>query len=774
MSQILNPLTFPLYGTRLIEASAGTGKTYTIAALYLRLVLGHGGTNSFSRPLTPPEILVVTFTNAATEELRDRIRRRLTQAAKFFMEQDDGDDFLKTLRNEYPQESWSINARLLDNAAQWMDEASIHTIHSWCQKMLRQHAFDSGSLFDLKLSVNDDELIEDATCDYWRCHFYTKSVQDIFDMQSMTSITTPQELLKKVKPLLYLKSEASSDSSEELPDPFEVLRERRKLIESARAIWESDFDTAIELIRNAQKNGILNGTKYKAESLENWIEEMRLWVKDKGALPSDKVLEKFSASGLASGVKKNKIAPKHLAFEALDSLLEQLADNPYLSSDKTFQSLFYTHAAGEIRKRLSRVKERLALMGFEDMITRLDDAIWKNGNQRLAEVIGDQYPVAMIDEFQDTDPVQYRIFSKIYLNQSDKKGFFMIGDPKQAIYAFRGADIYTYLTARRDCEGNLYTLDKNFRSTHGMVQAANQMFGFANNMATHPEGPFLFKDQIPFEPVSAKGRDEQFVVQDSEMVNPEMQFKVQDSEMVNPEMQFKVQDSYRVISGINLCHLNQNTPVNKTGNDGYIEQMAQLFADKIVRLLNLAAQSPPRAGFAVASGFNNDAGFDNDTGFIVKPLRPSDMAILVRNFREATAIRKALEMRNVRTVYLSDKDSVFDSEEASSLLYLLRACSEPTNEAYLKAALAVPVLAIPLNLLDELNQNEIAWENQVERFRNYLSMWQHQGVLPMIRAKITLVCLIVMNIAGLIFHRHNCFKILYQKKREMLCKIGVL
>ena len=78
MAHPLDALTFPLHGNRLIEASAGTGKTYTIAALYLRLVLGHGGDNGYPRPLTPPDILVVTFTNAATEELRHRIRSRLT------------------------------------------------------------------------------------------------------------------------------------------------------------------------------------------------------------------------------------------------------------------------------------------------------------------------------------------------------------------------------------------------------------------------------------------------------------------------------------------------------------------------------------------------------------------------------------------------------------------------------------------------------------------------------------------------------------------------
>ena len=172
MGNLLDPLTFPLHCARLIEASAGTGKTYTIAALYLRLVLGHGRENAFCRPLTPPEILVVTFTNAATEELRDRIRSRLAEAAAYFRGQGMGDEYLQALRCDYDAVQWPVCARMLDQAAQWMDESAIHTIHAWCQQMIRQHAFDSGGLFDLELAPSDRELMEEAACDYWRSHFY--------------------------------------------------------------------------------------------------------------------------------------------------------------------------------------------------------------------------------------------------------------------------------------------------------------------------------------------------------------------------------------------------------------------------------------------------------------------------------------------------------------------------------------------------------------------------------------------------------------------------
>jgi len=178
-------LDLPLRGSQLIEASAGTGKTFTIALLYVRLVLGHGAPddqsngrdNGFTRTLTPPEILVVTFTEAATQELKGRIRERLVDAAQTFRESPaeadlDSEDPLLALRNEYPTEKWSSCARRLQLAAEWMDDAAVSTIHSWCYRMLSEHAFDSGSLFSQTLVSDQSELVTTAVQDYWRSRFY--------------------------------------------------------------------------------------------------------------------------------------------------------------------------------------------------------------------------------------------------------------------------------------------------------------------------------------------------------------------------------------------------------------------------------------------------------------------------------------------------------------------------------------------------------------------------------------------------------------------------
>ncbi|WP_038997310.1 UvrD-helicase domain-containing protein, partial [Pseudomonas putida] len=167
-------LSFPLHGSQLIEASAGTGKTFTISALYLRLVLGHGGEQGFGRELLPPQILVVTFTDAATKELRERIRTRLAEAARFFRgELSEADPLLQQLRDDYEPSLWAACANRLDVAAQWMDEAAVSTIHSWCQRMLREHAFDSGSLFTQTLETDHSDLLGQVMRDYWRRFCYS-------------------------------------------------------------------------------------------------------------------------------------------------------------------------------------------------------------------------------------------------------------------------------------------------------------------------------------------------------------------------------------------------------------------------------------------------------------------------------------------------------------------------------------------------------------------------------------------------------------------------
>jgi len=672
MSNTLDPLTFPLRGTQLIEASAGTGKTYTIAALYLRCILGHDEKFGYGRPLIPPEILVVTFTNAATQELRERIRHRLTLAAAFFRGEGDGDDFLIALRNAWPAKKLLAKAWILDQAAQWMDEAAIFTIHGWAQRMLRQHAFDSNSLFDLKLEPNDSELLEEAARDYWRTFLYPLPFDFLRDLLGHVHCKTPLEMLKRVKPLL-------GSQENDAKDPFAMLEQRSEAIETARRKWESDLDEALDRLRKAKEEKRLNGVIYRSAVFDSWLEQVALWAKKGGPLPDEKVRLGFSTAGLQKGLNKNRSAPAHDAFAAFDGLNEQLAK-------LEISSAFFAHAANEISNRYEMEKQNRGQMGYDDLLMRLADALFNRQGDSLAHVIRKQFPMALIDEFQDTDMLQYSIFEKIYSGRSDR-GFVMIGDPKQSIYAFRGADIHTYLKAGKKNQDNRYTLGRNYRSTVGLVESINRMFNRANR---YPQGAFYFKKDISFVPVSSNGLDKRLMV-----------------------------DGQQARS-MHWWVLPQTEPVNKTGETGYLHRMAEGFAGEMVRMLSLSPKKAPRAVFLDQDGSS-------------KPITPADCAILVRNRQEAGIIRTSLEKRGLKSVFLSDKDSVYKTAEAQDLLLLLRACASPGRDVLLRAALATSTLCFSVAELDQINEDEAAWDQHAERFGQYRQIWQRRGLLPMLR-----------------------------------------
>nr|WP_287837682.1 exodeoxyribonuclease V subunit beta [Halomonas sp.] len=684
----LNPLTLPLHGSRLIEASAGTGKTFTIALLYVRLVLGgqHSEDDTaFVRPLTPPEILVVTFTNAATQELRERIRHRLVEAAAVFRHQGE-DSLLLALRSQYPEATWPACARRLELAAEWMDEAAVSTIHSWCYRMLREHAFDSGSLFSLNLENDQQELEQEVVRDYWRTFYYP------LDAEALGSITgywkSPDQLHGQVRKLLA-ESEALGSPR---PAPEQTLSaaqaERSARLTELKAPWPAWLDDLVPALEDAAKRKAFKGQSFNAKSRANWLGALREWCDSDATRPAltDAAWKRLTPDGMAE-IWKEGAPPCPAAWEALAELPAALNALPEPRND------LLIHAVQWCKVRLEREQERRAEMGPNDLLTHLDRALQGPNKEALAAQILRQFPVALIDEFQDTDPIQYRIFNAVYEVAKPRRDatMLLIGDPKQAIYAFRGADIFTYLKAREDTAGRHVTLGTNYRSSRAMVEAVNHCFRYADE---HPAGAFLFREEggdnpLPFLPVEAKGRHERLVHQG------------------------------QPLPAMTLWPLEADEPLSKTA---YQTEMAERCASYMAELLS--------AGQKGESGFKTD-----DT---LTPLKPSDMAVLVNGLQEARAIRQALASRGVKSVYLSDHDKVFSSPMAAQVERWLRACAEPLAssrqaEAHLRAALATPVLGLSLAELDHLQQNELAWEERVEQFSHYHRLWQRQGVLPLVR-----------------------------------------
>ncbi|MCH8552659.1 MAG: exodeoxyribonuclease V subunit beta [Natronospirillum sp.] len=696
--------TFPLHGSRLIEASAGTGKTFTIALLYARLILQHGGNNAFARPLTPPDILVITFTEAATEELKDRIRQRLVEAAECFLADSASVDTrtrpadpLLALRHDYDPTDWPRCARLLQVAADWMDEAAISTIHGWCYRMLREHAFDTGSLFSQSLLHNEADLLQSVVEDYWRIHFYPRS-PTLAGLITET-LAEPAALARRLRGLLgasqppLLFDGKPVQAPADLGDLFAALEDwtlkQKQLEEKARQQWQQDADHLEELLQAWQPNLLKNTyDPSKGPSFAERLAHLRTWA-DGGPRPAG--FAHFAAGSFKVKKAQAGTEPEHKAFGAIARLIEHEERKPGQESGSNLDTLLLAHARDWVAERLHLTLQRRAEIGFNDMLRLLDDALQQDETGALARRLRHRYPVALVDEFQDTDPLQYRILDTIYEPKASApdRTLIMIGDPKQAIYSFRGADIRTYLDARSATSGRHYTLGRNFRSSRSMVDAVNRLFKNGEEWA---QGAFRYrsgeKNPLPFQPVDAQGTQEQLQLQGQTVTPLNIWLQPPDSE-------------------------NDKNGVQWLSRNGYQRQMAESTASTLVQWLN-----------------DEHSGFDSPEGW--RRLRPADVAILVRSGTEAEAVRQALSRRQLPSVYLSDRASVFETQEAIDLLHWLQACAEPGDERLLRTALATDSLNWSLSELDRLNQDELLREAQSQRFRDYARRWRTQGVLSMV------------------------------------------
>ncbi len=658
-AESLDPLGLPLRGERLIEASAGTGKTFTIAALYLRLLLGLGGSSAFNRPLSVEELLVVTFTEAATEELRGRIRANIHELRIACLRQSTDNPLYARLLEEITDSEQAAAWLLL--AERQMDEAAVFTIHGFCQRMLSLNAFESGMLFEQKLIEDESILRYQACADFWRRHCYplprdiAQAVHDLWK--------GPEELLRAID--RYLQGEAPVIKSP--PPADETLASRHEKIIARIAAMKQKWCQGVGEIDAIIENSAIDRRKFNRGNQAKYIERVSAWAEEETRsyqLPD--ALAKFSQTFLAERTKAGGQVPEHPLFSAIDELLAE---------PLTLNDLMITRALAEVREAVAREKRRRGELGFDDMLSRLDAALNSENGDALADAIRSRFPVAMIDEFQDTDPQQYRIFRRIWRGQEDT-ALLLIGDPKQAIYAFRGADIFTYMKARGEVNAH-YTLDTNWRSAPGMVESVNTLFSRMND-------PFMFRD-IPFQAVKSAPK--------------------------NAGLRFEYQGQAQPAMGIWLME------GEVCGVGEYQTFMAQHCAAQIRDWLS--------------AGLRGEALLHR--GSDARPVQASDISVLVRSRQEAALVRDALTLLNIPSVYLSNRDSVFETLEAQEMLWLLQAVLAPERESTLRSALACSMLGLTAQDIDTLNNDEAQWDMAVEEFTHYRERWQKRGVMAMLR-----------------------------------------
>ncbi len=662
-----------LPGVTLIEASAGTGKTFTIAGLFLRLLL--------EKKFSVSEILVVTYTEAATEELRGRIRQTLADATAAFIAGSSPNPFLQSLVERHRNGSLGILARL-EQALSNFDEAPIFTIHGFCQRQLRDRAFESGALFDTILLTDPSALLQEIADDYWRRNFY--GADPLLVRFALKNRCGPDWLLPELElhsrhPELRIVSPVDGRSLAELG------KELRDTFATARELWRTAQEAVRDIFANAGDWAIKDYAK--PEIVAEQLAELECCFSDAATPESFRCLEFFSTSAIGKGTgKRCKAPPTHLLFDRCEEIGRRERD--FLIG---LRLDFLDFARGELPRR----KQRLKVQSYDDLLTRLHAALLGPGGGRLAAEVRAKYKAALIDEFQDTDPVQYQIFRRLFavrdgameswsdevtqpdisvptLQPSNPPLLFLIGDPKQAIYGFRGADFFTYLDAARRADRH-FTLDANWRSESGLVAAVNTLFQRAAN-------PFVF-DEIQFHPVVARGEADQKPLRE-------------DGERLAP---------------LHVWFHPRGSDGREISGEKAEDILPRVVASEIARLLN------------------------GDTRLGQNPLGPQDIAVLVLKHRQAALMQEALRALNIPSV-LHTEASLFASAEARELERVLAAVAEPANERLLRAALTTSLLGVDGAELDALARDETLWQQRLERFHRYSDLWAGRGFTPMMRA----------------------------------------
>ncbi|MGC9323452.1 MAG: exodeoxyribonuclease V subunit beta [Desulfomonilia bacterium] len=645
-------LNISLEGIHLIEASAGTGKTYTLTSLYLRYLLEH--------ELSVDQILVVTYTVPATDELRERIRARIRCAIDAFSESSCDDEFICCLKGS--GKDLSRSAMLLTDALHRFDEAAIFTIHGFCQRMLNDMAFESGSPFTSELITDQSEILLQVIDDFFRQHVLKQSNPE-FIRYARNKGVTPEGLLALVR---RVPLHASITPDGEKPDIEAACSRYRHTFEQVQQCWNSDREEILNLLSS---NSGLKRSIYKQSSIATWGSQMDEFISSRGrTLPLFPHFDRFTTSKIRSSLKMGFSAPEHRFFSLGDELMERAHEFVAAMDDGItwLKRELFRFVDAELPGR----KEKNGLIHFDDLLLKMRNALRSESGGHLARAVRKQVKAALIDEFQDTDPIQYEIFRALFPSGP----LFLIGDPKQAIYSFRGADIFTYLEASRAIPaGNSHTLTENYRSDPGLIRATNTLFSSCR-------GPFIFQE-IGFEPVTPALKEDREILRDGENSPFTVWFFRSGSER----------------------------PMSKSDGEGIV---TEAMVCEISRLLNKGHLGQLRIGQC--------------------PLKPRNIAILVRENRQARMIRDILRTHEIPCVILSD-ENIFDSPESLDMELVLKAISQPFSEGLIRTALATPILGFTAHDIDALMENEHIWEQWIIRFRTCHEVWRSRGFISMFR-----------------------------------------
>lgn len=657
-AQAFSPLSIPIKDTNLVEASAGTGKTWGITALFARLLV--------LEKIPVNQILVVTFTKAATAELQNRLRARLEEILSYLNHQDaeKTDSFIVQLIEQAKQEESHSKLILRIKAAlSQFDNASIYTIHGFCQRVLRDYAFLCDVPFEMEIQENNQEIWQAAAEQFWRKHVSANT-----EMANLTAKyqLNLQEICQGFQPYL-----ANPHLSTRYPDV--QLAAVQKIVQTAWNAVAQQFEQIENTFWECRKQ--LNGNKFRTDTYQRKFDLLRQKVQSH-TLPSaeeifDVLFNKdkqnvFEAEFLQANLKAKASIPQ----EQLNVLC-QLGNllTPYqnlIQAEKDTLIAFQLDIFNMLKTTIEERKKSHHQRSFEDLLLDTYHALTQSKHhQQLAQLLSNEWQVALIDEFQDTDPLQYHIFRTIFIEH--QRPLFLVGDPKQAIYRFRGADIYAYLAAANDAQQH-YTLETNFRSHSKLVNSITYLFQKKHK-------PFILNN-IHYPAVKAARET------------------------------CRLHHTQQTMSAIELHWLLKEDEVALT-KKSLQQRSAHRCANDIALKLQQASE--------------------HVLLYQEQPLQAGQIAILVRTHHEANLVAKALKQRHIQSVMVQNQ-SVFHTAEAEALIALLNFWNNPSKTEHLRFVLSSILLEWTAAQLQTLNQNDTQLAEHAHFAATAFQLWQSKGI----------------------------------------------
>ena len=681
-------LQLPLEGVRLVEASAGTGKTYTLATLVTRLVVERG--------LRIGQVLAVTFTEAATQELRKRVRERLQLALSLLdapVVEDESQEAVLTraLLAAHRARSGEGDDALrhrLRQAALDIDLAAIFTIHGFCARVLREHAVESGQGFDApQLLANDRDLREALAADLWRAHAQDEAgADDLAGLWPQGHAALAADLKDLLREPVLLPPDLPLP-----PDPSSV---RAAAADALAAAIDAHAMDARRLIAEAFDDKVFDGRRARRPSFDKAFIELANGVRDRdwprgGTSHIDKLLPSRLLAFCKDGMAVR--CPASPLFDVFER---------WVDADAAGQR-FVAHRRGRLlhrirddaRARLSLLTRQRRVQTYDDLIDGVADALAGPRGEALARRLRDQYAVALVDEFQDTDARQWSIFERVF--GRDAAALFLIGDPKQAIYGFRGGDVHAYLAAGKTAV-HAPALSRNFRSRPALLQAiatlyANAQAAFEDEGNTRASAPPFVDPEICFHPVEAGGArgDADFAIDGQ----PAPALTLWQAPPTGERDR-------------------QGEPKKWSAGQSRGHATAACVA-AIHRVLTDA-----RAGRALLEG---------------KPVQPGDIAVLVRSHSEATTIQQALALVGIPAV-AAGKQSLFATGEARELHALLLALLHGGDDGRLRTALSTVLVGVDAAGIDALDAEADAHRDWQQRALGWRERLLRGGPLALVGA----------------------------------------